>query len=98
MLSNYFQLISRPDFHLLQYRVDFNPDVDHMAHRKRLVLSHADKLGKYLFDGTLLYGTTRLAQPLELCCKLTSDGSNIRLTFRLVGEIQKEDAVYTSVR
>lgn len=46
--------------HLLQYRVDFTPDVDHMGVRKALVRNHEAKLGKYLFDGTLLYNTTRL--------------------------------------
>lgn len=48
--------------HLLQYRVDFTPDVDHMGVRKALVRVHEGVLGKYLFDGTLLYNVTRLAQ------------------------------------
>ena len=60
MISNYFELTSRPDFHLLQYRVDFSPDVDNMAVRKALLRVHEPVLGKYVFDGTLLYNTQRL--------------------------------------
>ncbi len=58
--SNYFELTSRPDFHLLQYRVDFSPEVDHQGVRKALVRNHEALLGKYVFDGTLLYNTNRL--------------------------------------
>lgn len=62
MASNYFELVKRPDMHLLQYRVDFVPDVDHIGLRKALLRVHEATLGKYLFDGTLLYNVTRLAQ------------------------------------
>jgi aubergine-like protein len=48
--------------HLLQYRVDFVPDVDHIGARKALIRVHEAILGKYLFDGTLLYNITRLPQ------------------------------------
>ena len=63
MTSNYFELLKRPDMHLLQYRVDFVPDnIDHTGVRKALVHVHEAILGKYLFDGTLLYNITRLPQ------------------------------------
>lgn len=48
--------------HLLQYRVDFAPDIDHIGVRKALVRSYEAQLGKYLFDGTLLYNVIRLPQ------------------------------------
>ncbi|KAI9556445.1 Aubergine/Piwi-like protein copy E [Daphnia sinensis] len=97
VIANYFKLIKRPDMHLLQYRVDFTPDVDHPGVRKALVRVHEPTLGKYMFDGTLLYNTIRLAQPLELVSRRNSDGSDVKITFRLVGEIQKEDAIYSTV-
>lgn len=48
--------------HLLQYRVDFTPDVENRGVRNGLVRQHEQLLGKYSFDGTLLYNITRLAQ------------------------------------
>ncbi|KZS16193.1 Piwi/Aub-like protein [Daphnia magna] len=98
VITNYFQLIKRPDMHLLQYRVDFTPEVDHPGVRKALVRVHEPTLGKYyIFDGTLLYNTIRLTQPLELASRRNSDGSDGKITFKLVGEIQKEDAIYSTV-
>jgi hypothetical protein len=51
---------------LLQNRVYFVPEVDHIGARKALIRVglHEAKLGKYLFffDGTLLYNITRLPQ------------------------------------
>ena len=58
--ANYFEVMKKPDWSLLQYRVDFVPEIDHMGVRKAMVRDHAATLGKYIFDGTLLYGTTRL--------------------------------------
>ncbi|XP_046643892.1 piwi-like protein Siwi [Daphnia pulicaria] len=95
--SNYFELMKRPDMHLLQYRVDFVPDVDHIGARKALIRVHEAQLGKYLFDGTLLYNITRLPQPLELLSKRISDNSDVAIHLRLVGEIHKDDAAYTTV-
>jgi hypothetical protein len=46
----------------MQYRVDFVPDIDHMGVRKALVRQHESKIGKYIFDGTLLYCVKRVAQ------------------------------------
>jgi len=58
-MANYFEVLTKPDMHLLQYRVDFVPDLDHTGLRKKLLSEHAATLGKYMFDGTLLYGIKR---------------------------------------
>jgi aubergine-like protein len=47
---------------LLQYRVDFTPEIDHPGVKKALIRVHEQMIGKYIFDGTLLYNTTRLPQ------------------------------------
>ena len=95
--SNYFQLVNKPDMHLLQYRVDFTPEVDHPGVKRALIRVHLQTLGKYIFDGTLLYNTIRLPQPLELLSRRTSDGSDVRITLNFTNEIQAGDPVYVSV-
>ncbi|XP_046439550.1 piwi-like protein Siwi [Daphnia pulex] len=95
--SNYFQLIKKPDMHLLQYRVDFTPEIDHPGVKKALIRVHERTLGKYVFDGTLLYNTTRLAQPLELASRRTSDETDVKITLDFKNEIQAGDPVYNSV-
>ena len=98
--------------------MDFVPDVDPGV-RKALVRNHEAILGKYLFDGTLLYNVRRLndvsllwcsclggfelnferfLQPLEVFSTRRSDEANpVKITFRLVGEVRKEDHMYTVV-
>ncbi|XP_046635666.1 piwi-like protein Siwi isoform X2 [Daphnia pulicaria] len=97
--SNYFQVIKMPDVKLLQYRVDFTPEIadDISFIRKGLIRTHQEILGHYIFDGTLLYTTIPLPQPLELISKRKFDGSDVKIKFALVGEFQQEDATYTSV-
>ena len=51
--------------HLMQYRVDFNPEIEHMGLKMGLLKNHMNTLGKHVFDGTLLYCTTKLPQVLQ---------------------------------
>ena len=52
--SNYFELISKPNWRLLQYRVDMKPDIDHTGVRKALLYAHKERLPKFIFDGTMV--------------------------------------------
>ena len=63
--SNYFHLTKRPDIKLLQYRVDFTPEIEHPGVQKALVRVHEPIIGKYIFDGTLLYNTKKLPQVIH---------------------------------
>lgn len=64
LVANYFELISVPEFHLMQYRVDYSPEIDHMGVRKSLIRTHENVIGKYIFDGSLLYNI----KPLQTVC------------------------------
>ena len=60
--SNYFHLTTRPDMKLLQYRVDFTPEIENRRVQTALIGVHEKIIGKYIFDGTLLYNTKKLPQ------------------------------------
>lgn len=81
---------------LNQYRVDFNPEIDHTGQKKALLrtgLQNVQILG-YLFDGTVLYTTSRIQpDPLEVFVQ-TTNGENVRITIRLVGDVAWGDFHY----
>lgn len=56
--ANYFQFIRTDNFAISLYRVDFDPDVDHIGLRKFLVREQKNLLGGYIFDGASLIYTT----------------------------------------
>ena len=58
--SNYFQLMRRPDMHLLQHHVTFTPEVENRGVQKALIRQHEEVLGQHLFDGTHLFTIRRL--------------------------------------
>ena len=62
--SNYFEVTSRPDWHLRQYHVDFSPELGDTRLQKALSLlrPHGDEIGKNIFNGTELYTAVRLPQ------------------------------------
>jgi len=97
LTSNYFPLIAKPNWRLLQYRVDMKPDIDMTKVRKGLLGNHRAVLPKYIFDGTMLFTTNRLKaddSPLILESKRESDGTIVVITIKLTNEVQPSDPSY----
>jgi hypothetical protein len=53
--ANYFALPTVTNFHLYQYHVSFAPNEENKAAKHKMVRDHKEKLGGYLFDGSMLY-------------------------------------------
>ncbi|KZC11749.1 Protein piwi [Dufourea novaeangliae] len=92
--ANFFKLLATTDWCLYQYRVDFAPEEDRTVIRKGLLRLHKEKLGAYVFDGTVLYTSSRIHDTLELWSVRQSDDTKIRITVRLVGDMTKGDQHY----
>jgi hypothetical protein len=53
--ANYFSLPTVTNWKLYQYRVSFTPNEESKAAKHKMVRDHKEKLGGYLFDGSMLY-------------------------------------------
>jgi len=95
--TNYFAMIQKPNWKLLQYRVDFSPPIEMTKVKKALLYRHKETLPKFMFDGTLLFTTTKLS-PDDSNIVLTTmsdlDKCEYTITIKLVGEIQPTDYNY----
>lgn len=60
MQSNHFRVPTVPKWCLYKYRVDFEPEETRTFVKKGLLRLHREKVGPYIFDGTILYTTGRL--------------------------------------
>nr|XP_050862637.1 piwi-like protein Siwi isoform X3 [Vespula vulgaris]XP_050862638.1 piwi-like protein Siwi isoform X3 [Vespula vulgaris] len=92
--ANYFRLLSTTNWTLYQYRVDFAPEEDRTATRKSLLKHHKEKLGAYIFDGTVLYTSHRLPENMNLLSKRQFDDEKITITIKFVGDLAKDDHHY----
>ncbi|XP_023290765.1 piwi-like protein Siwi isoform X2 [Orussus abietinus] len=92
--ANYFKLLTTTNWCIFQYRVDFSPEEVRTVVRKGLLKIHSKSIGAYIFDGTVLYCSHRLPQPMELFSKRESDQEKIRITIRLVGDMVRGDHHY----
>ncbi|XP_001605719.1 piwi-like protein Siwi [Nasonia vitripennis] len=92
--ANYFKLKSKTDWCLYQYRVDIAPDEERTIVRKSLLRTHKAALGAYLFDGTVLYTSNRLPNPMELNSIRQEDKKPMSIKIRLVGDVVKGDYHY----
>lgn len=94
LLTNYFPLICSRDWVLHQYRVDFNPEVDHKGARRGMLRDHREKLGNFMFDGTMLFSTKLLEKPsVEVFSQRRTDGTNVRITITHTNELPPDSPV-----
>lgn len=95
LLANYFQLLTHTDWSLYQYRVDFAPEEDRTRIKKQLFyMATKDVLAGYLFDGSMVFTSRRLAQsPAEFFVNPPEGGGDqpIRITMKLVGDVTLGD-------
>lgn len=93
--ANYFKLLKATDWALNLYHVDFAPEEDRTAVRKGLLRLHANTIGAYIFDGTVLYTTRRLPpEQSTFTSARQSDGQHITITVRPVRDIRVGDINY----
>lgn len=66
--ANYTRLLSRPQWVLYQYHVDFKPPMESRRMRSALLYNHEELLGKArTFDGTILFLPHRLQNTVNDC-------------------------------
>lgn len=95
-------MLKRPNWTLYVYRVDYSPDVDNTSLRRGLLSEHRNLFGGYIFDGTVLYCTTKFPDVpnspyvLDLLTKSRA-GENIRVMIKSVGIVDIADAQQVQV-
>lgn len=61
LMANFFRILSRPQWVLYQYHVDYNPPMESRRLRTALLFQHDEVLGSARsFDGALLFLPCRL--------------------------------------
>lgn len=81
--ANYFPFNKKVQFELMQYRVDFSPDIELTGIRKYLIFQRKSVLGGYIYDGASgLYLSKKLDKnPFEYSEK-SKDGDIFKVTIK----------------
>lgn len=89
ILTNYFPLVSSKAWRLYQYRVDYEPEVDHRGARRGMLRDHLDLIGNtYMFDGSTLYTLKKLPEVVNTVhSKRLSDNATIQLKIAQTAEL-----------
>lgn len=94
---NYFKVNKMPTWTLNLYRIDFNPPEDIMGVKRGLLRDHKDKIGAYVFDGTMMFTpNTIIGKEMKLMSK-KRDETPVELTIRHVRVLEYGDAQYTQL-
>uniref|UniRef100_A0A8C6Q6P4 Piwi-like RNA-mediated gene silencing 1 n=1 Tax=Nothobranchius furzeri TaxID=105023 RepID=A0A8C6Q6P4_NOTFU len=88
LTANYSRILSRPEWVLFQYHVDFKPVMDSRRLRSALLFQHEEVLGPARsFDGALLFLPHRLHNKETVVCSQTRNGENVQITITLTNEL-----------
>ncbi|XP_068099765.1 piwi-like protein 1 [Hyperolius riggenbachi] len=87
LCTNHVKLISRPQWVLYQYHVDYNPPMESKFLRSALLYQHDALIGKaHAFDGTILFLPRRLDKVSEVVSQ-TRAGETVKITITLTNEL-----------
>jgi aubergine-like protein len=91
--ANYFQLLKKPNFEMIQYRVDFEPDIESTMVRKKLLHDQipSQGFGGRIFDGSSLFLMERIPQePMRFTAK-NEAGGQVQITIRFASTVSMND-------
>eukprot|EP00064_Thunnus_orientalis_P007810 superscaffoldBa00000888_g7832 len=86
--ANFFRILSRPQWVLYQYHVDFKPPMESRRLRSALLFQHEEALGSARsFDGALLFLPHRLHSKETVLHSETRNGEKVQITVTLTNEL-----------
>ncbi|KAG7489102.1 hypothetical protein JOB18_004908 [Solea senegalensis] len=86
--ANFFRIMSRPQWVLYQYHVDFNPPMESRRLRSALLFQHEETLGSARsFDGALLFLPHRLHSKETVLHSETRNEEKVKITVTLTNEL-----------
>ncbi|XP_061116607.1 piwi-like protein 1 [Conger conger] len=86
--ANFFRILSRPQWVLYQYHVDFNPPMESRRLRSALLFQHNETLGTArTFDGAILFLPRRLHSTETVLHSETRHGEKVKITVTLTNEL-----------
>ncbi|KAL4609246.1 piwi-like protein 1 [Arapaima gigas] len=85
--ANFFRILSRPQWVLYQYHVDYDPPMESRRLRSALLFQHEEALGSTrTFDGAILFLPRRLPEVTVLFSQ-TIHGETVRIAVTLTNEL-----------
>ncbi|XP_037537105.1 piwi-like protein 1 [Nematolebias whitei] len=86
--ANFIRILSRPQWVLYQYHVDFKPPMESRRLRSALLFHHEEVLGPARsFDGALLFLPQRLHSKETVLHSETRNGEKVQITVTLTNEL-----------
>ncbi|XP_059194229.1 piwi-like protein 1 [Centropristis striata] len=88
LTANFFRIVSRPQWVLFQYHVDYNPPMESRRLRCALLFQHDETLGTARsFDGALLFLPHRMHNKETVLHSETRNGEKVKITVTLTNEL-----------
>ncbi|EDW02946.1 protein piwi [Drosophila grimshawi] len=98
LISNFYSLKTRPQWRIIHYHVNFEPEIAVVRVRCGVLSQHAPALGTgYLFDGMQLFTTKKFEQDVTVLKATSKQGVDYTITIKSVGIISSVEPRFLQV-
>ncbi|XP_001352313.3 protein piwi isoform X1 [Drosophila pseudoobscura] len=96
--SNFFRLQTKPEWRIVHYHVDFEPELENIRVRMGILSNHANILGAgYLFDGKQLFTHKKLEKDSIVLCGQSKMGTDYKISIKCVGIVSNAEPRFLQV-
>ncbi|BFF94970.1 protein piwi [Drosophila madeirensis] len=96
--SNFFRIQTKPEWRVVHYHVDFEPELENIRVRMGILSNHANILGSgYLFDGKQLFTNKKFEKELTVLCGQSKMGIDYKISVKYVGVISNAEPRFLQV-
>ncbi|CAF1161007.1 unnamed protein product [Adineta ricciae] len=84
IIANYIKVLTKPEWELFQYHIEFTPDIENRRFRREIISQHRTLFKDVAFDGTTIYSFDDLGDSQDFACRHPSTPDEVRVVVRKV--------------
>ncbi|CAF3978213.1 unnamed protein product [Rotaria sp. Silwood2] len=94
IIANYIKILTKPQWELFQYHIEFIPNVENKRFRREIISQHRTKFKDVAFDGTTIYTFDDFGDFPEFVCSHPATSEEIRVVLRKVARNSPDSPIF----
>ncbi|CAF1184445.1 unnamed protein product [Adineta steineri] len=94
IIANYIKILTKPQWELFQYHIEFIPDIENKRFRREIISQHRTIFKDVAFDGTTIYTFDDLGDLQEIVCQHPSTSDEVKVILRKVAKNSPDSPVF----
>ncbi|CAF3792734.1 unnamed protein product [Rotaria magnacalcarata] len=94
IIANYIKILTKPQWELYQYHIEFIPNVENKRFRREIISQHRSNLKDVAFDGTTIYTFDNFGELREFSCRHPTTSEEVKVVLKKVAENSPDSPIF----